>query len=73
MLIIQRNGITQMTVQSGKLYCFGFGYVAARLADNLLGDGGTLCGTTRSPEKVKKISLLDDNSAGLFWKAGDPV
>lgn len=41
--------------QPGKLFCFGLGYVGARLATALLAGGWRVAGTTRSLEKTRAL------------------
>ena len=67
MPLFQSNDISQMTVQLGQLYCFGFGYVAARLGKRVLDTGGALVGTARSAEKANQISGIAPHAKGVVW------
>ena len=73
MLINQCDGSIQMTVQSGNFFCFGFGYVASRLAMKIIGNGGKVIGTTRSSQKANKINSLSEYSRGIVWKSTDRI
>jgi len=53
---------------TGRLFCFGYGYVAARLGERLIAEGWSVAGTTRSEEKADVL-----RAAGVepvVWTAG---
>ena len=51
---------------SGRLFCFGLGYVARALARELRAEGWTVAGTTRDPSKrssLDGVEILIDQAA----------
>lgn len=62
-----------MTVQTDKLFCFGFGYVAERFSQHLLAEGATVYGTARSAEKAHKISVMHPKLYGTVFSSGDAI
>lgn len=50
---------------TGRLFCFGLGYSAMALARRLMGEGWTVCGTTRTAEK-QAASQAEGIDAYLF-------
>lgn len=67
MPIFQSDGTTQMTVQSDTFFCFGFGYVAQRLADEVMDTNTVVYGTSRSPEKAVEIENSRRNTIGVIF------
>lgn len=73
MLLNQSDGIHQMTVQSDTYFCFGFGYVAKHLAEDVLKDGSTLYGTSRTLPGRLKVSALGGRAYGRIFQAGQDI
>ena len=46
-----------VSTEDNKLFCFGLGYTACRLADVLIGEGWSISGTTRDRDKGAKLRL----------------
>ena len=46
-----------VSTEDNKLFCFGLGYIACRLAEVLLGDGWKISGTTRDHDKGAELQL----------------
>jgi nucleoside-diphosphate-sugar epimerase len=55
----------------GKLFCFGLGYSAQRLARQLNGEGWIVAGTVRSNEK--RQALLDEGIDAHVFDRGRPI
>ncbi len=47
--------MTAMSVEARKLFCFGLGYTACRLAEGLIGAGWRVAGTTRDGAKLARL------------------
>lgn len=73
MLLNQSDGIHQMTVQSDTYFCFGFGYVAKHLARDVLKDGATVYGTSRTLPGRLKISALGGRAHGRLFQTGQDI
>lgn len=65
-----------MTDPQRRLFCFGLGYSALRLARRLAGEGWHVCGTVRGEEKAERLraegieALLFDGTARLTPPTG---
>jgi len=46
-----------VSTEDNKLFCFGLGYTARRLAEVLIGEGWKISGTTRDPDKGAELQL----------------
>lgn len=73
MPINQSGDTIQMTVQSDMYFCFGFGYVAQRLAPALLDEGATVYGTSRTIKGLRKISALGRLAVGKQFQTGQGI
>lgn len=54
-----------------RLFCFGYGYTAAALAQQLRGEGWTIAGTCRTEEK--RVALLADGIQAFLFDRGRPL
>jgi len=50
--------MTATSSNERRLFCFGLGYTACRLAERLIGEGWRVAGTTRDREKVSALQSL---------------
>ena len=46
-----------VSTEDNKLFCFGLGYIACRLAEVLIGEGWKISGTTRDHDKGAALQL----------------
>jgi nucleoside-diphosphate-sugar epimerase len=53
------------------LFCFGLGYSATRIAERLMGEGWTVSGTCRSPEKQR--TLIEKGMRVFLFARGRPL
>ncbi len=48
--------IMPISISEPRLFCFGLGYVASRLAEALIAEGWVVAGTTRDPAKAQALA-----------------
>ena len=52
------DGEGRLSMTASRLFCFGLGYTASKLARRLLAEGWTVAGTCRSPETQAELREL---------------